>query len=263
MIRAFLLTGLLWLVAREAFAFEVLPGAHASELHYGLYVLGVPVADAVLNLSQTASNYRIDLRFHTTGLASVVADDRMDTRTRGVFDADGPKPLEYDSSGKMRGQDRIVGLAWRDGAPLVTALSPLNAAEREDVPPALRAYTIDPLSSIMLLLRQAAVTGRCEGTARTYDGRRLQLFQARTAGEEELPSTRHSTYAGQSLRCDFTDRTLAGFRLGAGREDDQRVHHGTIWLSQVLPGTQRLPVRASVETRWLGNAMIYLLSATP
>ena len=42
-----------------------------------------------------------------------------------------------------------------------------------------------------------------------------------------------------------------------------RVHRGTIWLAQVLPGGQMVPVRASVETRWLGDAMIYLTSTSP
>jgi hypothetical protein len=56
---------------------------------------------------------------------------------------------------------------------------------------------------------------------------------------------------------------LAGYRIGSGRDDDLRIHRGTIWLAQVLPGAQKLPVRASVETRWLGDAMIYLTSASP
>ena len=88
----------------------------------------------------------------------------------------------------------------------------------------------------------------------------MMQVEARTAGEEELPASGHSNYAGRALRCDFTDRTLAGFRTGSSRNDDLREHRGTIWLGQILPGSPRLPVRASVETRWFGDAMIYLKS---
>jgi hypothetical protein len=238
-------------------------GADAGELNYGLYVLGVPLADVMLSIDLASPAYRIGLHYHTIGLASLVAGDRMDTSTSGVLDGDRPEPLEYESIGKLHGRDRVVGLAWRNGTPIVTSLSPSNDAEREDVPASLRARTIDPWSVIILLVEQATTTGRCEGNARTYDGRRLEAFEARTAGEDELTPSMHSSFRGRALRCDFTDQALAGFRFGPGRDDDQRVRRGTVWLAPVLPGTQRLPVRASLETRLLGDAMIYLTSTTP
>ena len=54
-----------------------------------------------------------------------------------------------------------------------------------------------------------------------------------------------------------------GFRLGSARDDDARERRGTIWLAQVLPKAPRLPVRIAVETRWFGEATIYLTAATP
>jgi hypothetical protein len=88
-------------------------------------------------------------------------------------------------------------------------------------------------------------------------------LEARTVGEEDVPPSSRSSFSGRALRCDFTDQTLAGFRTGSGRDDDLRLHHGTIWLTQVLPDGPRLPVRVSVETRWMGDATIYLTSASP
>ena len=42
-----------------------------------------------------------------------------------------------------------------------------------------------------------------------------------------------------------------------------RPRRGTIWLARLTPGAQFLPVRASIETLWLGDAMIYLTRMAP
>ena len=66
-------------------------GADAGELNYGLYVLGVPLADVMLSIDLASPAYRIGLHYHTIGLASLVAGDRMDTSTSGVFEGDRPR----------------------------------------------------------------------------------------------------------------------------------------------------------------------------
>jgi hypothetical protein len=235
----------------------------AVELNYTLYVLGLPAAVATIDENTAAPAYRLALRFHTTGIAALFVGDSLEEHTAGRFENEQPAPTQYSSNGHLHGQDRIVDLTWRLGSPIVTSITPQNRTEREDVPAALLAHTVDPLDAIVLLMHQVNRTGRCEGSSRAYDGRRLQLLEARTAGEEIVPATGRSNFAGPALRCDFTDKTLAGFRTGSGRDDDLREHHGTIWLGKVFPGAERLPVRASVETRWLGDAVIYLDSATP
>jgi hypothetical protein len=235
----------------------------AVELNYTLYVLGLPAAVATIDEDMATPAYRMTLRFHTTGVASLFVGDSLEEHTAGRFENGQPAPQRYSSNGHLHGLDRIVDMAWHLGAPVVTSITPPNRAEREDISPALLARTVNPLDAIVLLVQQVNRIGHCEGSSRAYDGRRLQLLEARTAGEEILPATGRSNFAGPALRCDFTDRTLAGFRTGTGRDDDLREHRGTIWLGKVFPGPQRLPVRASVETRWLGDAMIYLDSATP
>jgi hypothetical protein len=243
--------------------FSPMPKAAAADLNYTLYVVGLPVGDATVSLDLGTSAYRAGLRFHTTGIADMFVGDRVDEHTSGRFESDRPSPVEYFSTGRRHGTDRIVGMTWHDGTPVVTTITPANSTEREDVPAALLAHTVNPLDAIILLLRQVARTGRCEASSRAFDGRRLQLLEARTLGDEDIPPSGRSSFSGRALRCDFTDKTLAGFRLGPGRDDDLRDHHGTVWLAQISPAGQKLPVRASVETRWFGDATIYLTSASP
>jgi hypothetical protein len=243
--------------------FAPMPTAAAAELNYAIYVVGLPLADATLNLDLAAPAYRAELRFHTTGIADLFVGDRLDEHTSGWFESDRPAPAEYLSSGRQHGIDRVVGMTWHDGTPVVTTITPPNSTEREDVPSALLAHTMNPLDSIVMLLHQVARTGRCEGSSRAYDGRRLQLLEATTSGNEDIPPSSRSSFSGRAMRCDFTDKTLAGFRVGSGRADDMREHHGTVWLAQISPGSQKLPVRLSVETRLFGDATIYLTSASP
>jgi hypothetical protein len=237
--------------------------AIAEQLNYRLHVVGIPVADAALNIDLTETGYRASLRFNTTGLANLVDSGRLEDTVSGGLRNDRPAPQVYTSNSYLHGQHRVVDMTWQNGNPVVTAIDPPNATEREDVPAALRVGTVDQISLIVLLLHLADQTGRCDGSARSYDGRDLQLFQVRTVGEEEVPASGQSMFSGRALRCEFTSQTLAGFRFGTGGEQEHRPRRGTIWLGRVGPGGPRLPVRAAAETRWFGDATIYLTSVAP
>lgn len=237
--------------------------AEAAQLSYRLLVLGIPVADASLNIELTPVSYRVALAFHTTGVVGFVDPSRLQQTVSGSLEDDRPAPQYYTSVGYLHGQDRVVEMTWHDGTPVVTSITPANSTEREDVPPTLLPGAVDPESLIALLLRVVEQTGRCEGSGRGYDGRDLQAFQSWTTGTETIKAAEGSSYSGPALRCEFLSRTLAGFRFGSGGEQDRRPRRGTVWLAQVLPGMPRLPVRAAVETRWFGEATIDLTSAQP
>ena len=131
------------------------------------------------------------------------------------------------------------------------------------MPPALLPGTLDPLSVMVGLLRVVADTGRCEGTARGFDGRRVVAYRAATAGEEVLPPTPRSVFSGRALRCDIVNEVVAGFRTGEDRASDAGSRRATVWLAPVLPGGWRLPVRVTAETRLVGDATIYLTRTAP
>ena len=125
-------------------------------------------------------------------------------------------------------------------------------------PRSARANTIDTLSAMASLINQVNTTGRCEGKATTFDGRRLAQLEARTAGEQVLERTGRSNFAGKALRCDFVGRQLAGFNLDDDRERLQRPQSGTAWFAAVTPGGPKIPVRVAFQTRWFGEATMYV-----
>jgi Protein of unknown function (DUF3108) len=173
------------------------------------------------------------------------------------------EPSRFVGEGWWRGIDRRVDIEYKDGKPIIRRLIPANDSEREPVPDALQANTIDTLSALAEMIRVVDATGRCETAARTYDGRRAWEIEARTVGEESLEPADRSSFAGKALRCDFSGRMLAGFWLGDDRERDRQPLHGTAWLAPVASGGPRLPVRMSFETRWFGDATMYLTGVGP
>lgn len=54
---------------------------------------------------------------------------------------------------------------------------------------------------------------------------------------------------------------VAGFRLGDDHARDSRPLRGSAWLAPVVSGGPPLPVRMSFETRWFGDATMYLTAA--
>jgi hypothetical protein len=130
------------------------------------------------------------------------------------------------------------------------------------VPSHLQANTVDTLSALAELMHRVAATGTCDGTVHTYDGRRATQAASHTAGLETLPPTDRSSFSGTALRCDFEEHMLAGF-LDGDDETYRRPLRGSAWLAQVVPGAMPLPVRLTLETRWFGDATMYLTEAGP
>jgi hypothetical protein len=195
------------------------PGPKAAQLNFDLYAIGVPVGESVMTVDLTASSYRMGLRYRTIGLARMVSNDSLDQTSAGAFEKDLPVPLEYKSVGKLRGHDRTVVMSYRNRTPIPTLIDPPNEGERDIVPEAQWQGTIDPLSAMAEMLRTAARTGRCDVSHRTYDGRRLEAFEARTAGEEDIPGRGDPAFpAGDFVATTHASRSRASALALAARK---------------------------------------------
>jgi Protein of unknown function (DUF3108) len=237
--------------------------AEAVQLSFELYVMGLPVAESHMTFDLAPSTYAMALRYRTTGLARIVSSGTLDQSSSGTFEHDQPVPQEFRSYIRLHDKDRRVTLTYRNGNPIVAAIEPVNETEREIVPPALREHTLDPLSAMVDMLHVAGLTGRCDLSHTTYDGRRLEMFEARTVDEEDIPPSGRSIFSGRALRCEYTSRPMAGLRLGEAHDEDARIRKGTIWLAQAIPGGPRLPVQGLIDIRFLGATTMYLTSVAP
>ncbi len=232
--------------------------AEPLRAHYATYAAGLNVVqmDALMDFS--GERYRLDLEFETAGTFALLNKTRLLSRADGRFAGGAALPLRFYSAGTMRGERRQTLIDYESGQPALKELSPPNEAEREEVPEELRRNTIDSLSAMAQLIEQVNRSGRCEGSARTFDGRRLGQMRAWTLGEENLAATDRSSFAGPALHCAFEGRQVAGFRNDESRERQQRPQQGGAWFAVASPGGPKIPVRISFHTRWFGDAVMYL-----
>lgn len=229
--------------------------------------LNVMRVEALFDLS--GPRYRVQTRVRPVGVgAAFGGGGEQVSATEGAWRGADPLPRRHSSEGEWRGGRRALHLDWTQppggGAPLLRVLEPPLEAEREPVPEALKRGTVDSLSAVAKLLRAVAQTGRCEGEAPVYDGRRRSDFRAWTEGLDELPRGK-GAFAGPALRCAFSGRLVAGRHAAQERDDADRPPPPPVvaWVARPLPGRAAVPVLIEVPTRWFGTVRAVLASAEP
>lgn len=261
-------------------ALAAAPGAHAQPAagqgagqgvvtaSYATYSHLLNVLNLEASIDLNPGGYGIKVVTHTAGTVRLFLRSDITTEVTGSFSGPPgtgtPHPVRYSSTGDMNGNPRVTLIEYRNGQPVVRTLTPPNAEDdRDDIPAAQTLGTVDTLSAMALLVRQVSATGRCEGTLTTFDGRRVAVLTARTAGPEVLDSTSRSSFAGPALRCDFEGHQTGGFKHDDDIQHEMRVQHGTAWFAQVAPGGPSIPVRITFENRILGEATMYIASPLP
>lgn len=228
-----------------------------AQLTYAAYAAGFTVLKLATRVSLGPQGYEVAVAGRTAGMAGAFHHADWITTARGVRSGGGARPAVFESRGRSGGAPRHVRIEYRPQVAL-TALEPEDDGYHEPVPAPLRQDTIDTLSAMAELLRAASATGRCEGAARVFDGRRLSRIVATTEGTQMLPPSARSAYAGPALRCAFEGEQLAGFARDGASGRARKPQRGVAWLAALSPGGPLLPVRVQFETRWLGAATLYL-----
>lgn len=225
---------------------------------YDVYAAGIDFATAEVRMGIGPASYQLDVRYRTTGLLGVLFPGRQQNIVFGAWDALRPTPLRYQGVGLWRGTDYVSLIDYHRDRPEVRTLLPLSDDEREPVPPAMQEGAIDTLSALAGLIGQIGHHGRCDTSARLFDGRRASVVTARTLGQELLDPTTRSVYAGPALRCDFEARVTAGFRRSDDEDTRRRPFNGSAWFARAVPDAFPVPVRITFETRSFGTARMYL-----
>ena len=231
-------------------------------LNYAGYAGGLALFTIQADLDIAPQSYRAQVAFQLTGWVGALFHAASSTRVDGRFEGANAVPRELFSSGHVRGQPRVTQIDWLDGSPRVMQLEPPVEKDRDPVPAADQANTIDGLSAMAVLLHQVSTTGRCEASANSFDGRRLTRLSAQTVGVEVLEETDRSSFHGPALRCDIEGRLLAGFQHDDGEAATREPMRGSAWFARLAPGEMPAPVRIVFHNRRLGDATMYLVQPT-
>jgi hypothetical protein len=231
-----------------------------AHLSYNTYAASLEVMRMHVFFGIGPWNYRIDLNYHTTGLVGFFYRGQQVNSVRGNWIDDRASPMEFSGDGTWRGRHRQTLIEYNNGQPDVKTLEPPQESERELVPQDMQRDTMDTLSALAQLMRRVELRHSCETTVHTYDGRRVLEIAARNAGTETLEPSHDSTFSGPAVRCDFEGRELAGFLIGEDDPEHRSPLHGSAWLASVPPYSMPLPVRIAFQTRWFGEATMFLTS---
>lgn len=249
------------LIAMPAVAAD--PQVTQVELTYDTYAASLEVMEMNVFFGLGPWNYRINVDYHTTGLVGFFYRGHQVNTVRGNFDNGRAEPLAFFGDGMWHGRQRRTLIDYDNGQPDVKILEPPQESEREPVPREMQLHTMDTLSALAQLMRNVEVKHDCNTTAHTYDGRRVLQIVATDGGQETLTPTGRSSFSGPALRCDFIGNELAGFLIGEDNSDNRKPLHGSAWLAIVPPYSTPLPVRIEFQTRWFGEARMYLTSIKP
>ena len=258
------------LVAAAAFALSALsPPARAEAVlaRYDVRAGGVNVMRVEVLFDLSGPRYRVQTKARPVGVgATSSGGGEQVSATEGSWRGADPVPRRHSSEGAWRGGRRAVQLDYAPpsgGAPLLRVLEPPLEPEREPVPEALKRNTVDGLSAVAKLLRTVAQTGRCEGEAPVFDGRRRSDFRAWTESMDDLPRG-NGAFAGPALRCAFLGKLVAGRHAEQERENAGRPPQPVVaWVARPLPDRAAVPVLIEMPTRWFGTIRVVLASVEP
>lgn len=229
---------------------------------YEVRFAGLHVMDVEAQFDLDGPRYRVITRTRTTGLAGALSRSDQVTMVEGAWRGTEPLPVRFRAEGTWRGDRRETAMDWvAPGQPVLLRMEPPREPEREPVPEALQRGTVDTLSAMAKLARIATQTGRCEGAAAVFDGRRRADITAWTEGLQPLPAG--GAFGGQALRCGFESRLLAGARLDREPEEARKPQPATAWLARPMPDQPVIPMRIELPTRWFGSIRVVLSGFGP
>jgi hypothetical protein len=235
--------------------------AHAAPMvhaDYDMYAHGLHVATLGVDYDFSPRGYVVQIAYATTGLAGALFSGHQVSTARGVWAGEAAMPQAFSGEGYWRGAARTTRITYRAGRLASVTITPPDEEERAPVPDALRANTVDGLTALALVLRRVAASGTCDVRTVTYDGRRLVDLSSRTAGPDTVPASSRSQYAGPALRCDAVGQQTGGFLRDGDAEEQRRPKRGTAWIAKPLADAPPVAVRMVFETRWFGDATLYL-----
>lgn len=152
-----------------------LPLELQAETHYDIRFRGLQVAEATVAGRETADAYAAAGRVMATGMVQVFARVRFDLSTEGRVTGTHFRPARYREDVDTGDRASEVVLSWAGPMPVIERQSPAPAPYA--VPPADAAGTVDPLTALWRLLRDAdRAEMLCDYTVQVYDGARRSQF---------------------------------------------------------------------------------------
>ncbi len=204
-----LLSTLLWLLAAAA-------GAQTTQTAtFDLRLGGLKAGVLSLSGVEDGRQYSAAVRAVSTGLARMVSEVGYEARATGRMTDGRFVPSRYQENAKTGERVSRAVMEYLRGVPQVKSYDPPQEARPTDVDPATQGGTVDPMTAIWAVLRDAPRDGLCRLDLAVFDGRRasrVTLSGARAEGDRILCAGEYRRVSGFS-EADLRRRTRFPFTL--------------------------------------------------
>jgi len=238
----------------------------ALDLSYQVFAGGLHIFDFDVELALRDGAYTIAAQGATKGMVGWIYKWNVKMESEGIARSDGFRPFRYDTVTDWQGEPKSMRLTFLPRGEYDVARTPpepVDAEDEEELPKALPADVVDPLSLALVAAQSLAETGRCDQTLPVFDGKRRYNLIIGHLGKGHVEPNRYSIYHGPAVRCRFAMERISGFskkRRYASQWDEEKDAPPVIWLAKVREGFPPVPVRYE-GTIALGNIVIHLTRA--
>lgn len=234
--------------------------AQPLEVTYAVSQSGLTVMEIHITIDVSGDRYRLSSRARSRGIGRLFLPRDQIAIAEGGLAGREVRPLRYRTDGEWRGTPRRTVLDYVGTTPRLSVLEPPDTPDRIPVTAAQAEGTIDALSALVRLSRDAAATGRCDVSGAIFDGRRRIEWSSRTLGVGAPPVP---GVAGQALRCALESRVVAGFRRGDDLTRVGQPRQAEAWLAVLESGRLPMPVRVEFPSTFLGAFRLDLVGMGP
>lgn len=181
--------------------------SQGTETHvYDASLRGIRAATVTLTGQQSASAYSARMAIETTGLGATIRRVRFTAEAQGAVRSGRYAPSRYSEDADTGKRQSTSILEYRRGVPTVVAYRSENDHRPQTVDPATQGGTLDPMTSLWAVMRDASATSACTAAVVTFDGRRRS--QTVLSNPQRVGDT--VTCTGEYRRLEgFSDKDMA------------------------------------------------------
>ena len=231
--------------------------AATLEVHYGLWLAGLPIGSGELKGTFEGAQYRLNLKGHLSGLGALVGGEGSGTAS-GAVTGPRPTPSAFAARARTTAGERTLRMGLASGNAVAVDIDPPleDKADRVPLAEVHKRAIIDPLSAVVA---PAATRGpltdpaNCNRTVPVFDGGTRFDVVLSYGGTRTVEK---AGYSGPVLVCNVRYVPIAGHRMHRPATKFMQENRDiSVWLAPIEGTRVLVPFRISVRTM-IGTSVV-------
>lgn len=232
------------------------------KLDYAVYIGGSETIRISFDTALRPTDYKMKMSLDGQGFLSWWFSWSMSAFSEGQMRDGVVMPVRAGADSAWNGKQRRTRLTYNGGGPPSAIIEPsADNEDRDVVPPALRAGSLDLAGAVLAMLSRLDRTKGCDLREAVFDGRRRYNLVLDQLGHDVIPRNDYSPFSGKALRCGVKVERIAGYRRDFEPSRWRKSDGATLWIGRIFDNIPPVPVRMELDTM-LGGLRAHLVRAT-